>query len=294
MCLVSQGEYMKRVAIFCLLALFQFSILAGQAGVIIKLKGQVTLRDILLPIKQAAARNAIDCALWDYISKSTQQPVIALAGLPKLTPQTTAYTISLGSAETMARDTHKASDFSLLKIKLGGDGDAERMAAVREAAPKARLIADANEAWTPDTLAELLDIAAKNSYELIEQPLPEQSDEALSQIEHTVPICADESCHNEENLEALIGRYDAINIKLDKTGGFTSALKLAKRAQELNFQIMIGCMVGTSLSMAPALHLASFANWIDLDGPLLLKQDRSPGLHYNKSILSPSNKAVWG
>ncbi len=256
--------------------------------------GELTHLDILQSFQPGAARNAIDCALWDYYAKATGRNICDITGLSPLQPQTTAYTISLASPEEMADKTREASQYSLLKIKLGGDGDDERMLAVREAAPQARLIADANEAWSPEQLEHFLNTAASAKYELVEQPLPENHDSLLKEMSHPLPVCADESCHDVKQLEKVIGCYDAINIKLDKTGGFSEALAMARKAESLGLKIMLGCMVGTSLAMAPALYLAQYADWIDLDGPLLLEKDRKPGLSYSASTVSPPDAALWG
>jgi L-Ala-D/L-Glu epimerase len=195
----------------------------------------------------------------------------------------------------MAARAKAASAYSILKLKLGGGVEDEtRMRAVRQAAPEAQLIVDANEAWSLPDLPRLFATAAETGIELIEQPLPAGADAALSDFAHKVPICADESAHDSRSLEALIGRYEAVNIKLDKTGGLTEALATAERARTLGFQIMVGCMVATSLSMAPALLLAQGADYVDLDGPLLLARDREPGLVYEAGLISPPSPALWG
>ncbi len=241
-----------------------------------------------------AACNAIDSAIWDYLAKANQIKTTELAEVSPLTKQTTAYTISLDSPEVMFNKARDANKYSLLKIKLGKDGDEVRMQAVRQAAPNARLIADANEGWAPEDLPGLLNEAKRNGFELVEQPLPENRDAILSEIDHPIPICADESCHDWKGLDNIVDRYDAINIKLDKTGGLRNALHLAREAKKRNLKIMVGCMVGTSLSMAPALYLAEFADWIDLDGPLLLSKDRVPGLVFEGSEIFPPEPALWG
>jgi L-alanine-DL-glutamate epimerase-like enolase superfamily enzyme len=242
-----------------------------------------------------AARNALDCALWDYEARTTGRSVAEIAGLPAPGPRTTAYTISLGTAEEMAaRAAVAATAMPLLKIKLGGEGDADRMRAVRGACPGARLIADANEAWTAGMLAELMDVAAACGFELIEQPLPADSDGTLARMPRPVPVCADESLHTRGDLRALVDRYDAVNIKLDKTGGLTEALAVMAEARTLGFKTMVGCMVSTSLAMAPAMLLAQNADWVDLDGPLLLAQDRTPGLRYDGAIVHPASRELWG
>ncbi|MCA6126076.1 dipeptide epimerase [Bradyrhizobium sp. WSM 1704] len=241
-----------------------------------------------------AARNALDCALADLEAKRAGARIWQLLGRPAPEPRTTAYTISLGPAEAMAEATAKAAHRALLKIKLGGEGDAARIAAVRKAAPASELMVDANEAWTEDNLAANLKACADAGVTLIEQPLPAGKDEALARIERPVMVCADESVHDRASLEALRGRYDAVNIKLDKTGGLTEALAMADAAGALGFEIMIGCMVATSLSMAPAMLIAQAARFVDLDGPLLLARDRDHGLRYAGSLVYPPDAALWG
>ena len=241
-----------------------------------------------------AARNALDCALLDLESKSAGQRVWDLLGRPKPEPCITAYTISLGSAEAMAAATARAAHRPLLKIKLGGAGDVARIAAVRRAAPASELIVDANEAWTPDTLEANLAACAQAGVTLVEQPLPAGHDDALARIRRPVPVCADESVHDRASLPGLRQRYDALNIKLDKTGGLTEALAMADAAQALGFQIMVGCMVATSLAMAPAMLLTRQARFVDLDGPLLLARDRDEGMRYDGSLVYPPAAALWG
>ena len=242
-----------------------------------------------------AARNAVDCALWDLSAKLTGHAVNELADVPAIEePQLTCYTLSLAAPEIMAAAAKAASDKPLLKLKLGGDGDAERLVAVREARPHARLVADANEAWSSKQLARLLAVARENGVELIEQPLPTGCDGALRDVEHLVPICADESAHTAADVAQLVGLYDAVNIKLDKAGGLSGALVMARAAKEARLRIMIGCMLSTSLAMAPALTLAPFADWLDLDGPLLLAMDRAPAISYAEGRVSPAPRALWG
>ncbi len=241
-----------------------------------------------------AARNAVDCALWDLEAKASGRPVHEIAGIAAPQPCVTAYTISLGTPDAMAAAAAIAAHRPLLKIKLGGAGDVERIAAVRTAAPNSRLIVDANEAWTPDLFDANVAACAAAGVEVIEQPLPAGRDEALAGLTRRVPICADESVHDSRTVAELVGRYDAINIKLDKTGGLTQALLLAARAKTLGLGIMVGCMVGSSLAMAPAMLLTPGAKWVDLDGPLLLKADRDGGLRYDGSIVHPALCALWG
>jgi L-alanine-DL-glutamate epimerase-like enolase superfamily enzyme len=241
-----------------------------------------------------AARNALDCALLDLEAKGAGRRVWALLGRPAPRPCTTAYTISLGTPEAMAAATAKAAHRPLLKIKLGGDGDGARIAAVRKAASESELIVDANEAWTPDNLEQNLAACAEAGVTLVEQPLAAGKDEMLARIPRPIAVCADESAHDRASLEGLRARYDAVNIKLDKTGGLTEALAMADAAQALGFEIMIGCMVATSLAMAPAMMLAQQARFVDLDGPLLLARDRDGGLHYDGSLVYPPEAALWG
>jgi L-Ala-D/L-Glu epimerase len=245
-------------------------------------------------MRRGAARNALDCALWDAAAKRAGEPVHALAGLPPPRPVTTAYTISLGAPDEMAAAAARAAGRSLLKIKLGAPGDPQRLAAVRAAAPGSELIVDANEGWTPENLADNLAACAAAGVTLIEQPLPADNDAALAGITHPVKVCADESIHDRASLEHLVGRYDAVNIKLDKTGGLTEALALAREAERLGFAVMVGCMVSTSLAMAPAMLIAQHAQFVDLDGPLLLAADRPAGLRYEGSLVHPPTPALWG
>jgi L-alanine-DL-glutamate epimerase-like enolase superfamily enzyme len=241
-----------------------------------------------------AARNALDCALFDLEAKTRGQRVWDLLGRPEPKACITAYTISLASPEAMAAATAKAAHRPLLKIKLGGAGDGERIAAVRQAAPRSELIVDANEAWTPGNLEQNLAACAQAGVTLVEQPLPAGQDGALADIERPIAVCADESVHDRASLDGLRARYDAVNIKLDKTGGLTEALAMADAARAAGFQIMIGCMVATSLAMAPAMLLARQARFVDLDGPLLLARDRDGGLRYDGSLVYPPDAALWG
>jgi L-Ala-D/L-Glu epimerase len=241
-----------------------------------------------------AARNALDCALLDLEAKIAGQRVWNLLGRPAPQACTTAYTISLGTPEAMAAATAKVAHRPLLKIKLGGDGDGARIAAVRDAAPESELMVDANEAWTPDNLAQRLAECAEAGVTLVEQPLPAGQDEVLARIRRPLSVCADESVHDRSSLAGLRERYDAVNIKLDKTGGLTEALAMADAAHALGFEIMIGCMVATSLAMAPAMLLAAQARFVDLDGPLLLARDRDGGLRYDGSLVYPPDATLWG
>lgn len=250
--------------------------------------------ELLSIMKPGAARNAVDCALWDLEAKSGAGPVTERIGVATAKPLITAYTISLGEPEQMGAAARENAHRPVLKVKVGTEDDVSRIAAVAEAASNARIILDANEGWTEDNIRKHLLAAARYRVAVVEQPLPAGRDEILRNIPHPVPVCADESVHTVEGLEQLLGLYDAINIKLDKTGGLTGALTLHQRARELGFGIMVGCMVGTSLAMAPAVLLAQDADFVDLDGPLLLAKDRDEPLTYEGSLVYPPSPALWG
>ncbi len=261
------------------------------------------LRSLSGPLSRAAlasqlpagtARNALDCALWDLEAKLAGKRAYELAGLSAPRAAMTCYTLSLGAPEQMAADAKAVPHLKLLKLKLGGDGDDTRMAAVRAARADARLVADANEAWRPEQLLPFLAAAAAAGVELIEQPLPAGADDALVGVARPVPICADESAHTSADLAALKDRYDAVNIKLDKTGGLTEGLAMAQAAKAQGFRIMVGSMVATSLAAAPAMLLSGFADWVDLDGPLLLARDRKPPLDIVDGWISPPTPELWG
>lgn len=240
-----------------------------------------------------AARNAVDCAFWDLEAKLSGKRVAETLGtLPH--PLETAITVSLGTPEEMAESTAKVAHYPLIKVKMGGDNDIERIHAVANAAPNSRIIIDANEGWTDDNIEENIAAAAKAGVVLIEQPLPAGKDEILSRIDRPVIICADESVHTSVGLEELATRYDAVNIKLDKAGGLTEGLIMREKAISLGLQVMVGCMVGTSLGMAPAVLLAQKADVVDLDGPLLLSKDRAPGLKYKGALVYPPEATLWG
>jgi L-alanine-DL-glutamate epimerase-like enolase superfamily enzyme len=242
-----------------------------------------------------AARNALDCAFWDLDAKRTGRRAYDLAGLGAPKPLVTAYTISLAAPEAMAQAAERAASRPLLKVKLGGGGDdGKRIAAVRRAAPKAELIVDANEGWSEENLAQNLSACAAAGVTLIEQPLPEGRDAALAHIQRPIPVCADESVHDHASLDAVTGKYDAVNVKLDKTGGLTEALALLAEAERRGLTAMAGCMVATSLAMAPAMLVAQRARVVDLDGPLLLAKDRLDGLRYVGSLAYPAEPALWG
>jgi L-alanine-DL-glutamate epimerase-like enolase superfamily enzyme len=246
----------------------------------------------LLP--PGAARNAVDLAFWDLESKLSGRRHWELAGLPAPGPVTTAYTLSLDTAEVMGRKAAENATRPLLKLKLAGPEDLGRVAAVRRNAPKARIVVDANEGWTAAQYSALAPKLMELGVEMIEQPLPAGDDAALAGIERPVPVCADESCHDTATLAGLAGRYDMVNIKLDKTGGLTEALKLKAAAEAQGFGIMVGCMLATSLAMAPGVLLAQGVPVVDLDGPLLLAEDRDPALRIEDSLVWPPDAALWG
>ena len=246
-----------------------------------------------------AARNALDCAFWDLAAKQAGRAAHDVAALPAPKSVVTAYTISLDSPEAMADAAARAASRPLLKVKLGGGHDSRydvgaRIAAVRRAAPKAELIVDANEGWSEHDLERNLGACMRAGVTLIEQPLPEGRDAALARISRPIPICADESVHDRASLNAIGGKYDAINVKLDKAGGLTEALALATEAERRGFGVMVGCMVATSLAMAPAMLVAQRARVVDLDGPLLLAEDRPHGLRYEGSVVYPAEPVLWG
>ena len=250
--------------------------------------------ELVRRMKPGAARNAIDCAFWDLESKLADVPVSRALGVDPPRPLTTAYTISLGEPDIMAEHAARHSARALLKVKLGTDDDESRIRAVRKAAPDCRLILDANEGWTAENIERHLDVAADCGVELIEQPLPAGNDAILGRIRHRVLLCADESAHETRDLEHLRGKYDAVNIKLDKSGGLTEAIAMKREAERLGFSVMVGCMVGSSLAMAPAVLLAQDAAFVDLDGPLLLASDCDPPLRYEGSLVYPPDRALWG
>jgi L-alanine-DL-glutamate epimerase-like enolase superfamily enzyme len=247
----------------------------------------------LLPA--GAARNALDCALWDLEAKVSGKRAWELANIPMIPEVETSFTISLDTPEKMATATKAAANTPILKLKLGGDDvDLARVQAVRHAAPAARLLIDANESWSPEHFHDVAPLLGQFRVELIEQPFPADADEVLETLDHPVPVCADESCHTSADLPRLTNRYEVINVKLDKTGGLTEALLLTNRARESGFKLLIGCMVCTSLGIAPARVLASAADSVDLDGPLLLAGDRHHGLSYHNGKIGLPPRELWG
>ncbi|WP_109316868.1 N-acetyl-D-Glu racemase DgcA [Pseudovibrio ascidiaceicola] len=254
----------------------------------------VSIEELQSLMPAGAARNAVDCALWDLTAKRQNTSVADLTGIKSQRILETAYTISVGTPEKMATDAAKAASRPLLKVKLAGDGDVERIAAVRQAAPNSKLIVDANEGWSEDNLEANIKACQQAGVGLVEQPLPAGKDGILAEVEHLIPICADESLHTSADLESLRNRYSAINIKIDKTGGLTEGLKLLRKAEEMDYVIMVGCMLATSLAMAPAMLLAQNAEFVDLDGPLLLAKDRAHAIRFEGSLMHPPSPQLWG
>ena len=246
----------------------------------------------LLPA--GAARNAADCALWDLEAKRAGKPVWQLAGLKAPGPEITAYTLSLDTPEAMQTQAAKHAFRPLLKIKLGTPDDMPRLEAVRAGAPKSTIIVDANEGWSAEVYADLAPHLVRLGVELVEQPLPAGEDHALLGMQRPVPVCADESCHDRNSLSDLKGKYDVVNIKLDKTGGLTEALALRDAAIARGYEVMVGCMVGSSLAMAPATLVAQGVSVVDLDGPLLLAEDRDEPLIFDNAGVHPPSAALWG
>ena len=260
-------------------------------GAVVAGLNRETLQAALPP---GAARNALDCALWDIDAKRAYRGVSELAGFGSMTPVMTAFTLALDTPANMADLAAANRARPLLKLKLGGADDAERVQAVRSAVPASRLIVDANESWTESRLCELMPMLVDCRVELIEQPLPADADDALAGAKHSIPLCADESCRTLADLDRLDGKYEAVNIKLDKAGGLTEALALAAEAKRRGLRIMVGGMIGTSLGIAPALVVAQRADIVDLGGPMLLASDRVPGLRYDGSTILPPDPSFWG
>ena len=258
------------------------------------LPGDITRQALYDLLPAGAARNAVDCALWDLEAKRAGKRVWELAGLPAPGPEITAYTLSLDEPEAMRAQAAKHAHRPLLKIKLGTPDDMPRLEAVRAGAPEATIIIDANEGWSADVYADLAPHLVRLGVALVEQPLPAGEDDALLGIDRPVPVCADESCHNRASLAGLKGKYDVVNIKLDKTGGLTEALALRDAARADGFDVMVGCMVGSSLAMAPATLVAQGGKVVDLDGPLLLAEDRDNALKFDGAGVHPPVAALWG
>ena len=268
------------------------SVLAQVDGIKNTSLDRQSLQKLLPP---GAARNAVDCALWDLEAKRAGKRVWELANIPAAAQVETAFTISLDAPGQMGAAAKVAAHLPVLKLKLGGDDvDLARVEAVRAAAPNARLLVDANESWSPEHYRDMAPALKQLRVALIEQPFPADRDDVLETLEHPVPVCADESCHTSAHLPRLKHRYEMINVKLDKTGGLSEALNLCARARESGFTILVGCMVGTSLGMAPARVLASTADYVDLDGPLLLARDREHGLNYKNGRVALPSVELWG
>ena len=268
-----------------------FAALEAMKGAVLGGLNRETLQQALPP---GAARNALDCALWDIDAKRAYQAASELAGFGVMTPVVTAFTLAFDTPENMAEQAAANRVRPLFKLELGDGDDLERVQAVRSAVPASRLIVDANESWTEATLAEWMHALMDCRVEMIEQPLPADADDALGRLAHQIPICADESCRTRADLDRLDGKYQAVNIKLDKAGGLTEALALATEAKRRGLRIMAGGMIGTSLGIAPALILAQRADIVDLGGPLLLASDRVPGLRYDGSTIHPPEASFWG
>jgi L-Ala-D/L-Glu epimerase len=264
------------------------------AAQIASLPATITREALQSALPAGAARNAVDCALWDLAAKTAGKPIWQLANLPEPRPVQTAFTLSLNSPEVMRAEAAKHAQRPILKIKLGTPHDMPRLEAVRQGAPKSTLIIDANEGWTPEIYADLAPHLMRLGVALVEQPLPQGADDMLAEIARTLPVCADESAHDAQSLAALVGKYDMVNLKLDKTGGLTEALRARDMAARLNLRLMVGCMVGSSLAMAPAVLLAQGAAYCDLDGPLLLAQDRLHPLRYDAMGVHPAQPQLWG
>jgi len=250
--------------------------------------------DLAALMAPGAARNAVDCALWDLRAKLAGKRVWQLAGLARPGPLVTAYSLSLDTPEAMRAKAAEHARRPLLKVKLGGDGDLERIRAVRAGSPNADIIVDANEGWTPEGYADLAPELLTLGVSMVEQPLPAWDDGALAEMERPLPVCADEACHDTESLKGLADEYDTINIKLDKTGGLTEALAMKSQAGRIGLPVMVGCMLASSLAMAPAVLVAQGAAIVDLDGPLLLAADRDHPLKYDAAGVHPATPELWG
>ena len=261
---------------------------------IIDLPADITRQDLQSALPAGAARNAVDCALWDLAAKTAGQPVWQLAGLPAPKPVITAYTLSLNTPDIMREQAAIHAHRPILKIKLGTPDDMPRLEAVRQGAPKSTLIIDANEGWSPELYTDLAPHLIRLGVALVEQPLPAGADGMLAEIARPLPVCADESAHDAAGLTDLVGKYDMVNLKLDKTGGLTQGLIARATARRLGLGLMVGCMVGSSLAMAPAVLLAQGAAFTDLDGPLLLAEDRVNPLHYDDAGVHPATANLWG
>ncbi|MFC3023500.1 N-acetyl-D-Glu racemase DgcA [Vibrio zhugei] len=262
-------------------------------SVISELEKGLTREQLQARLPSGAARNAVDCALWDLECKLSQQSVWDILSLSP-EPVVTAFTLSLDTPEKMEMAAQDNAHRPLLKLKLGGAGDLARVEAVRRGAPNARIILDANEAWSVEDYQQLVPQLVKLDVAMIEQPFPAGEDAILETLVRPIPICADESCHDRASLPKLMNRYDMINIKTDKTGGLTEALALKDAALAAGFEVMVGCMLSSSLSMAPAFVAAQHVAVVDLDGPLLLSQDIEHGFTFEENAMMPFTTKLWG
>lgn len=270
------------------------SVLSELEAIMPKLKqGIPTRAELQNWLPSGAARNALDCAFWDWECKASQTSVWSKTGVSPQ-PLETAYTLSLDTADNMEKAARENAHRPLLKLKLGGAEDLARVQAVRKGAPASKIILDANEAWTPELYQQLIPELVELDVAMIEQPFPADKDSVLAELDHPIPICADESCHDRKNLAELAGRYDMINIKTDKTGGLTEALAVKREAEKLGLQVMVGCMLASSLSMAPAFVVAQGAEIVDLDGPLLLQTDIDNGFEFSANKMQPFSARLWG
>ena len=270
------------------------SSLASDTALIEALDPAITRAALQTTLPAGSARNAVDCALWDLAAKTAACRVWQLAGLVAPKPVPVAFTLSLDTPAAMRQQAADNAHRPILKIKLGTSDDMPRLEAVRAGAPRATLIIDANEGWTPQVYADLAPHLLALGVAMVEQPLPAGQDDMLAEIARPLPVCADESAHDAASLAALVGKYDLVNLKLDKTGGLTEALAARSEARRLGLSLMVGCMVGSSLAMAPAVLVAQGAAYCDLDGPLLLSQDRTHPLHYDAQGVHPPQPALWG
>ena len=270
------------------------SVIAELAALKEQIAAGLTRQEMQSLLPAGAARNALDCAYWDLACKKSGQRIWQQLEVPQPKPLMTAFTLSLDTPERMKEAAIKNAHRPLLKLKLAGEGDVERVAAVREGSPDARIIVDANEGWNEQQYLTMVPELVKLGVEMIEQPFPASDDAALAHLPRPITLCADESCHDSSSLKNIIGRYDMINIKLDKTGGLTEAIALKEEAEKAGLQIMVGCMVATSLAMAPAFIVAQNVQIVDLDGPLLLAEDRQSGIQFDESLMNVYQAELWG
>ncbi|MFS1704837.1 N-acetyl-D-Glu racemase DgcA [Alteromonas sp. AMM-1] len=270
------------------------SVLAQLESVKSDIAGIKDTNELLALLPAGSARNALDAALWDLRAKQTGKSVYALAGVPEVKRCYTAQTLSIDTPDNMARQAQELKQAPLIKIKLDNELVLERLAAISQASPKSRLIVDANEGWSPSQLNEWLPELKALNVALIEQPVPDTEDASLAGLNPDILLCADESCHTSENIDTLAKYYQAVNIKLDKTGGLTEGIRTLKKAKDANMQVMVGCMVGSSLAMAPAFCLCESVQFVDLDGPLLVAKDRDDGFAFDNGRMQQPSPFLWG